>query len=264
MRRLLEAAEAGRLAAAGWNELTARRKAKRTAKAMVIAAEGWRDEHRLIRKDGTTPTIGPPLLERLNRAADQPEPFLQDYEPQRSAMARRIESASRFLFGRPLRLALGLALFGLLAYALDRKEILTFAGVRFNLETNTRVLQNLIRHEKIWNLRHAPWMPLMSLSRLDRPMLDLWLPWPPFSTISGTNLLTASMLLIVSILSGRRLTGFFSILAACVALFGPYLGLWTSALPPKFDAQAQACLLGGILLVIGPLLSRFLPRRNDP
>ena len=53
--RLLQAAEEGRLEARGTNLLTARRKAVRIAKAMIVTAAQWRDEEKLLGRAGSGP-----------------------------------------------------------------------------------------------------------------------------------------------------------------------------------------------------------------
>ena len=50
--RLLQSAEEGRLEARGTNLLTARRKAVRIAKAMIVTAAQWRDEEKLLGASG--------------------------------------------------------------------------------------------------------------------------------------------------------------------------------------------------------------------
>ena len=105
--RLLRAAEEGRLEARGTNLLTARRKAVRIAKAMIVAAGQWRDEEELLGSSGSVPASPSlPLVERLKSAADHPEPFLEPHESQPSTLARSINRLLDFLLGRTIRFLL--------------------------------------------------------------------------------------------------------------------------------------------------------------
>ena len=140
MTRLLEQVEEGRLEAAGANLLFARRKAKRSAKAMVLAAQAWRDETRLLAREGRTAAIGAAtLMDRLNRAANEPEPALEPHEPARNPLLRRLSSLLSMLLGRGLRFLLGCGLFVLLAVWLDAKGVMTFRQMKQAIEIGRAV-----------------------------------------------------------------------------------------------------------------------------
>ena len=130
-QRLLQEVEENRLEARGLNLLTARRKARRIAKAMVITAAEWRDEQRLIgRLSKAAHWAARPLLTRLHEAVVQPEPVLERHEMQPAPNLRRLDRTTSFVLGRGIRFLLGLALFAIFASWLDAKGIVTARQVR--------------------------------------------------------------------------------------------------------------------------------------
>src|SRR5262249_26393004 len=79
--RILQEVEEKRLQNEGINILTARRKARRIAKAMLVTAVQWREEQQLITASHRLPAAHfQPLLERLCTAASHPEPVIEPHE----------------------------------------------------------------------------------------------------------------------------------------------------------------------------------------
>ena len=129
--RLLETVEEKRLEARGLNLLSARRKARRIAKALIVTADQWREEQRLLDGNDRSPAShGPPLVERLNVAATQPEPVLEPHEPRASPLLRRVDSWTGVSLGRGTRFVLASALLVLLATWMDAQGIVTANQVR--------------------------------------------------------------------------------------------------------------------------------------
>jgi hypothetical protein len=257
MTRLLEQVEEGRLEAAGINLLTARRKARRSAKAMVIAARAWRDEQRLLaRPEQPAASGGAPLLERLDRAASEPEPALEPHEPQRSPLLRRLDWLLSFLLGRGVRFLLGGGLLVILATWLDASGILTFRQIREQTTEVHQVMTKAVRDADPGILRELKWKLPVDWSRLAEPV-EIFVPGALAGTkLPPANLGFAVLILLFSLFSGRRLTGFLAILGAAVALFGPRWGVSWPSLAEHVDAAAQARYLGALLLVSGFLLPR--------
>jgi hypothetical protein len=257
MTRLLEQVEEGRLEAAGMNLLTARRKARRAAKAMVIAARAWRDEQRLLAgADQPAASGGAPLLERLDRAASAPEPTLEPHEPQRSPLLRRLDWLCSFFLGRGVRFLLGGGLMVILATWLDASGILTFRQIREQTTEVHQVVRRAVRDADPGILRELKWHLRVEWSRLAEPV-EILVPGGLAGTkLPPANLGVAVLILLFSLLSGRRLTGFLAILGAAVALFAPRWGAAVPFLSEHLDAAAQARYLGALLLVSGFLLPR--------
>jgi hypothetical protein len=258
-QKLLERTEEGRLEAAGVNLLTARRRARRIGKALMVATQEWRDEQRLLRgsEPGTaTPPAGPPLSERLARAASQPEPVLEPHEPQRSGWLRRLDSLGFFCFGRMTRFLLAVLLLGVFAFWLDQQGILTAAQVRGQLSSAFAVIDRAVRNADAGRLRDLSWNLSLDWRRLREPV-EL----PLFTDLVGkglpaANLGVAGLVLAVSILSGRKVTGFFALLGAAISLFGPRTGFALPASLTRFDAAYQSLAAGVLLLAVGFLWPR--------
>jgi hypothetical protein len=252
-----ERAEEGRLQAAGLNLLTARRRARRIAKAMGMATCEWRDEQRLLPRGevaGPSSSAGPSLAERLQRAAEAPEPVLEPHEPQRGGAARRLEALLSLVFGRLLRVLLAGLLLGAFAVWLDTREILTLTQVRTLLTDALQTVADAVRRGDPARLGELRWTIPLDWDRLREPV-DL----PGLSSLlghklSGANLGMAGLVLLLSALSGRRLAGAFALLAGAVILFGPRWGLFLPALAAWFDESGQARLLGAAIAVLGLLL----------
>lgn len=86
-----------------------------------------------------------------------------------------------------------------------------------------------------------------------------WLPEAEGTRMPGASLGTAALILLVSVLSGRKVAGLLAILGAALALFGPRLGVVIPAITDRLDATAQARALGVLLLIAGFLVPRRRP-----
>jgi hypothetical protein len=255
--RLLESVEEGRLEEAGVNLLTARRRARRIAKAMVLTAAQWRDEQRLLASGrDSTVALGPPLLHRLHRAASQPEAALEPHEPQSSPLLRRVDSLSSFLLGRGIRFLMGAGLFILFAVWLDASGIVTVTQVRDQAREIDRVIRRAMQSADAAILRELRWGISWDWQRLQDPIAILLFPVSQKTAIVGANLGVAALILILSLFSGRKITGFLALLASALTLFGPLWGVVIPALTDRLDASAQARCLGALFLIAGFLWPR--------
>jgi eukaryotic-like serine/threonine-protein kinase len=258
MVRLLERVEEGRLEASGVNLLTARRKARRAAKAMVLTAQTWRDEQRLLAREGcAVPCPGPtPLLDRLHRAANEPEPALEPHEPARRSLLRRLDSLLSILLGRGLRFLLGGGIFVLFAVWLDANGILTFRQVQ---EQSIEIGQAIRRAARLSDpglLREMRWNLSLDWQRLAEPVDFIGIGEALKTRVSAANLGTAGLLLLFSVFSGRKIAGFLAILGAAICLFGPRWGVAIPASVAHINADAQARYIGGLMLLAGFLWPR--------
>jgi hypothetical protein len=255
--RLVESTEEGRLEDEGVNLLTARRRARRIAKAMVFTAAQWRDEQRLLASDQEShETCGPPLLERLCKAASQPEPTLEPHEQRRRPLLLRAHSLSSVLLGRGTRFLLGSGLLILFAAWLDASGIITVAQVRDQARQIDQVTRRAIQSADPAVLRELRWGISWDWQRLEEPVAVFSFPVSPRTAIEGANLGAATLFLLLSLLSGRRITGFLAILASGLSLFGPLWGVVIPAFTERLDASAQARYLGALILIAGLLWPR--------
>ena len=259
--RLLQEVEEKRLEVAGLNILTARRKAQRIAKAVMVTAVQWREEHGFVdTNESTSGTHGPSLLERLSAAASQPEPVLEPHEKQPNALFRRIDSWTAVLLGRGLRFLLASGLLAGFALWLDAKGIVTAGQVREQAVELNRVARRAILASDPSLLRELTWNLAVDWRQLDQPLGIDRLPAGPWTEIHGSNLGSAGLILLFSTLSRRKVTALMALLGAVLALFG---GRWGASIPAIFgalDQHAQALVLGIFLFIVGVVLPRKKPR----
>jgi eukaryotic-like serine/threonine-protein kinase len=255
--RLLQEVEEKRLEAAGLNLLTARRRARRIGKAMLVTAVQWREEQRILDLTKcSTATHGPTLLQRLSIAASQPEPVLEPHEKQPNALLRRIDTWTGILLGRGLRFPLGAALAVLLAIWMDAKGILTVSQVREQAAELYRVSRGAVESADPAFFRQLKWKIPWEWHRLAEPLDFPWIVDFLGRTLPAFNLVVAATILIFSLFSRRRVTGLLALVGSLVALFGPRWGLAVPALLERVDANAQARGLGILIVVMGWLWPR--------
>lgn len=259
--RFLQEVEEKHLGAAGLNLLTARRKSRRIAKAMLVTAVQWREEQGLLdATERSLGTHGPPLLERLQVAAGQPEPVLEPHEKQPNALLRRIDSWTGILLGRGLRFLLGAAQLVLLAFWMDAKGIVTVSQVREQAAELYRVSRRAVESADPSSFRQLKWNIPWDWHRLADPFDFPWLVDILGKTLPALNIAVSAAILLISLFSKRRLTGLLALVGSLVALFGPRWGLAIPALVEGVDANAQARDLGIFLMAVGWLW----PRRKSP
>jgi serine/threonine protein kinase len=258
--RILEAAEEGRLEAQGINLMTARRKARRIARALMLSAAEWRDEMRLLAPYGGAAPRGFALTERLRRAAAAPEPVLEPHESHPGALRRRTDALGNVLFGRGLRLLLGTVLLAVLACWLDSRGIVTWPQVRDQAGEIAATVGNAVSTADPALLRELKWNIPLDQSVLREPVDFPWLPEGPWKGIQASNVIVAALILLASTIAGRKGVGLAALAAAAIALFGAQFGVELPVLSRRFgiDAHAQARALS---LLIG-LLGFLIPRRR--
>ncbi|QEH32641.1 Serine/threonine-protein kinase PrkC [Aquisphaera giovannonii] len=256
-RRLLERCEEGRLEAAGLNLLTARRRARREAKAMVLAAAAWHAEREALRASGATAAAdAPSLMDRIEWAAADPEPVLEPHEPARSALARRVEGLAALVLGGLPRFVAGMGLAGLLAAWLDARGIVTLNQVRDQVVEIGHAVTRAVRYANVEALRDISWSIRPGWSRfLECPDWP-WIPEPFRGRVPAMNVAAAAAMLLFSLFFERRIVAFAAILGAGLALAGPAWGLEIGPLGGLVAGPSQACLGGLLLMVLGVLWPR--------
>jgi hypothetical protein len=258
--RLLQEVEGKRLEAAGLNLLTARRKARRIAKAMLITTVEWRDEqHLLDATEKTTAAHGPPLLERLNIAANQPEPVLEPHETLPNPLFRRMDSWAGIVLGRRLRFLLGAALLALFAIWMDAKGIVTASQVREQAAELYRVSRGAVESADPSVFRELRWNLTVEWRRLEEPLGVDWLPPDPWNGIHGSNLAGAGIILLASTLFRRKVTGFLALLGTFLVLLGPHWGVRIPGISGRLDEHAQSLVLGILVFILGILFPSRKP-----
>ena len=195
-------------------------------------------------------------MERLRRAALQPEPVLEPHEAQPGTISRRVDRWASLLLGRGLRFLLGLALLALFAVWLDANGILTAGQVRDQTVEVYQVARRAAGAADPRILRELRWDVSLDSKRLNAPVELPWLPGSLGSKITGRNLGAAALILLVSVLSGRKLAGLLALLGSALTLFGPRWGVFITAILDRLDESGQALVMGVLLLVAGFLVTR--------
>jgi eukaryotic-like serine/threonine-protein kinase len=235
---LLQAIEERGLVAEGVNLLTARRKSRRIAEAMVaVSAE--------LRGAARTPASPPPaglagqssVARAIGQAVDAPEQVLVEREhgrlgPETSlAWDLLLGPRTRFLFGAAL-------LVGCLLWV-DQNGIVTGAQIK---DVATRAIEHPDPLQALRDTRIDVRVPLRTT-----PLRLPFLPQPVSNLFHDFNAGAAGLILILSaLLSGARV-GLFAIPGAAIALFGPALGL--PPIGPLDSARTSMALGAGVALL---------------
>jgi hypothetical protein len=150
-------------------------------------------------------------------------------------------------------------LLGVFAFWLDQQGVLTAAQVRGQFSSAFAVIDRAVRDADAGRLRDLSWNLSIDWRRLREPVV-----LPLFADLAGkvlpaANLGIAGLVLAVSMLSGRRVTGFFALLGAAISLLGPRMGFALPASLTRFDAAEQSMAAGLLLLAVGFLWPRRRP-----
>jgi hypothetical protein len=266
-RPILERVEEARLASQGINLLTARRKARRIAKAEVAAAREWRArrswESWAQRTEGlaSKPTASLSLADALRQAIEDPESLLVEHEPHPGFLTRRAEDLARLGFGRLTRLLLAVLLLGRFAFWLDHKGIVTFDQARAATAEVARVVRSAVEARDPGLLRQLARDVEVEWSRLEEPLDVAALPDWISKRIAGLGLAAAGLALLLSLLSGRWIAGLLATTGAALALLGPAFFAAAGAGPDDVGATPgpgliRLCSLAGVALAVIGLVLR--------
>ena len=251
-RRLLEPILERDLEARGLHLLTARRRSKRAAGAVVAVASQFHHS-----EDGT---VGLPLLEAFRKAVDHPEAFLLSPEIADAEAPSRFRNLLGFyyetLLGRRVRFLLALiALAGSLAW-MEQNNLADFGQMQ-------RLTRN-VALEADWRRASYQTREMGELfargfnrliqSRREADFLQLdFLPYGLTSRLGGFALLASGLILLASSLIGGRRIIAYALLAALIPLIPGLINPFTRPLGPT-NLAAIAVGLG--LFAFGKIGSR--------
>ena len=176
---------------------------------------------------------------------------------------------SDFLLGRTIRFLLGAWLLVVLAVWLDASGIVTARQVQDQAIEISRVVRTAAEARDPALLREMSWKIPLDWNRLEQPIETRFYLPPTLRRrlwdfeIFASNLGVAGLGLLLSTFWGRRWTGFFALLAAFLALFGAQIGVVSTELSRTLSPQAQARLLGMLVLLVA-VLPRFKGRSREP
>jgi hypothetical protein len=256
LRRLFQEVEEARFEAEGLNLMTARRLSWRVSRALIAAADEWRDEQAALRGGRRAPgSAGPTITQQLRDALEDPERILQGRHDGPGPMAQRLEGLARRVFGRLPRLILGGLLVGVFAYWMHSHEVVTADQVAEAAVQIGRAARAAAETATPDALRAVQVDIAVDPDRVAQPLGDEWVPGP-FRAIPAANVGAAGLLLIASLAFRSLGVGLASYLAAAVVLFGPALGLSVAWLAPRFSAPTQAMIAGAVVLALGVLFAR--------
>jgi len=250
-RSLFEGIEERNLEARGINLLTARRRSRRIAEAIVTFARNYR------RTDHDAPEV--PLMDALNRVAHRPDDYLTTTEAEEPAgppiWREILDALIRVLFGARTRFLLGgLFLAGCLLWmhqnALISAEEIQEAGRHVTIDREKAVTDagEIGRKtlEKMKNVADA---------RTETKSLEVLGLSPGVSQrIDGFGLGVAGLILILSSGFGGVRIAAFAIPGALVAAFGP--GLIEAGARPLGPTSLMALAIGAGLFAAGVVFGR--------
>ncbi len=251
-RGLLEPIFERDLEARGVHLLTARRKSKRAAEAVVAVASQF---DRSL--DGS---VGLPLLEAFRKAVDHPEEFLLSPEIADAAEPSRRGELTRFyyetLLGRRMRFLLGLiALAGALIW-MEQNNLVSFDQLQ-RMTRNVALEGDWPR--AAYQAREAAEMFRDRLARIietRREPVEMHLSFLPFGLtrlINGFALVASALILITSSpFRGRRIIP-YALIAAAIPLTPPLVFPLDRPLGPLALA---AMALGAVVFAVGLWLRR--------
>mgnify|MGYP001063295264 CR=1 FL=1 len=256
LQRLFEQVEEARLEAEGVNQMTARRRSWRIAKALILAAAEWRDEQHALAGDSATPrAVGPTLPQRLRNAVEEPDHVLAPHESGAGPLRRQFDALSALAFGRSARLAVGALLLAGLAFWSHTHQVVTAEQVGEAATQVGRIARQAAENADPSLLQDIEVDVQVERAKLFQPLGEPWLP-ESLRAILAANLGAAGLLLVFAALFRSLVVGGFAFLAAAIILFGPALGLTSAWLSPHFSPPAQAMVVGVAVLVVGVLVAR--------
>lgn len=251
-RKLFEKIEERSLEAQGVNLVTARRKAKRAAEAMVTMAAEIQEASRA---PSALRTSRPPIGKALREAAEKPEAVLVERES--GLYGPRHDGPLNAILGPKPRFLVGAALLASCLLWLHQNEMLTDENMKAVAkaaqevgsqvkEAGTKVVQTgKVEHAKV----DAPRIKIdTSKTRpLRVPMLPSRIAADYFNTFNPG---VAGLILLVSSLFRGPKMALFAFPAAAIALLGPKLGI------PFLTSSQISMAAGAALGVVGLFFGR--------
>jgi eukaryotic-like serine/threonine-protein kinase len=237
---LFQSIEVRALVASGINLLTARRKSKRIAEAMVAVATEARAAARRPHVEAFTPAGEPLMAAAIRKAAETPEEVLAERE--HGLIGTRTWWVVDVLTGARLRFLLGAALVaGFLVWA-HQNKIYSTDQIK---DAATKAFEN---PETLRDARIDVHLPAGATT----PLQTSFLPGPIARLFHDFNPGVAGLILIVSAFFRGSRVGYFAIPGAAIALFGPSLGLpRIGPLDPERASMAVGAGVAALALFFG-------------
>jgi hypothetical protein len=229
----LQAIEERGLVAEGVNLLTARRKSRRIAEAMVAVAAELRAATQA--SDTTVAAGAPPSMARaIHQAVETPEHVLVERE--HGLIRPETFWVWELLFGPRARFLLGSALLVGFLLWVDQNGIVTGAQIK---QAAARAVEHSDPLEVLRDTKIDVRIPAQT-----KPLHLPFLPRPVSNLFQGWGAGAAGLILIVSALIPGPRMALFALPGAAIALFGPQVGV--PALGPLDPATASMAIGAGV------------------
>jgi hypothetical protein len=233
---ILQAVEERGMVAEGVNLLTARRKSRRVAEALVVVSAEIRAAKSAL-VTGTTGAVPPSIARAIHQAVDAPEQVLVERE--HGLIRPETSWLWELLFGPRVRFLFGAALVVGCLLWVDQNGIVTGAQIK---EAATRAAEHA---DPLRALRDANID--MRIPAQTKPLNLPFLPRGVANLFDGWGAGAAGLILILSALvCGARMT-LFALPGAAVALIGPKVGV--PAIGPLDSTIASMAIGAGVALL---------------
>lgn len=243
-RSKLEKIEEKGLQAQGENLVTARRKARRAAKAMVTMASEAKRSQAATRRDHSL-EVNHNLARAIREAANQPEKVLVGRESGLIGQRRKFNPIDLILGQKPRFLA-GVALIAACLFWMNQNQMLSTDQARVLIEAAKEGDVEAAKVEAKARLEQVRATPTKATKPIDLPLL----PKPFLALLSSFGAGGAGLFLVFSSFFRGSKIALFAIPAAAVTLIGPKLGLPTFG---KIDPSLVPLTVGGAIMAVGVL-----------
>jgi hypothetical protein len=243
-KALLQSIEERGLIVEGVNLVTARRRARRIAEAMVAVSSEIRAAARggALRSPGEAPGH-PSIAAAIRQAVEAPEHVLVEREHGRLAPER--SRAWELLLGSRMRFLVGAILVAGCLLWVDQNGIVTGAQVK---DVAARAIEHPDPVRALRDTKIEVRLPART-----KPLQLSWLPRPIANLFQGWSAGVAGLILILSSLVPGARTGLFAVAGAAITLIGPIVAI------PRIgplDSQSASMALGIGVAVLGLFFRR--------
>ena len=220
-RQFLESIEERSLESKGVNLLTARRRSKRVAEALVLYAETYRND--------PNKESSPPLLDTLHRVATRPDDYLTTHAESDEQKAPplwldSLDTLSRILFGPRVRFLLGALLLAMSLVWMHQNALIKVADIQKAGQTLTQDQQKALEDAKALSQQTVDSVRDVAEGKRATQRLEVEGVSPEVTRrLDGFGLGEAGLILLISaFFRGRKLSAFV-LPAAAIAVIGPHL-----------------------------------------
>ncbi len=252
-RAVLQKFEERGLQAQGVNLLTARRKAQRAARAMVMTAAEIRET---IRPREGTIMVNRSIVEAMRDAAVKAESVLLEHErgllEDRSVPRDRsnlLAKLASVVFGPKIRFLAGAALLAGCIVWMHQNAMISAEHAQALVEAAKTGDLNAVQTHALSGVAHARERAAKPTQQLDLPVL------PPavLAALSSFGAGAGGLILIVSSFIGGARIAFYAVPAAAIPILAPRLGL---PAPAGLDPSVIPSIIGVGLLAAGLFFAR--------